>query len=417
METSPTLTPLRRWFGLFAVVWVLALTMSAAGTSHAPEDLRRTAIPTAGTTFAPSQRVLVRDDHGVLYLAYLKNVGGIAQVYVARSQDEGSSWTDLPPASTGPTESSNRHLLIDREGRLRLFWTKQVRAGAGEEDHGTDRQIFTSTYGDGRGRWSAQKQLTFREYNGFPSSAVDSRGRVHLVWYGFAGQAYQVMYSVSQDGHWSDALQLSHAFPDSVNPTIVVDGQDHLHVAWYKYTRAARASQVYYRRYDAQEEHWLDQVQLSKDVRNATNVSLAVDARGRVHAVWEGRPALTEFSRLYHRTLDQGAWGPQAAITPPSSQATHPSVAADREGRVYAFYHSGADDQIYLVTRDGERWGRPRRLTDTRDNAYPSARWSLYTPALGASGGVIDYVWTELDADPANPAGAHLIRYGGIPVR
>lgn len=409
-------------------------------------------VPSTGTTYAGSQRVLVRSPAGRLYLAYTKKIRGVDQVYVAASADNGTTWTDFPQISTGATNSNNPDLVVDVQGHLRLFWTKHEllpptgepstgwksgqagtrptakqqadvaaakngfvkpgeSAGAGYEgDYGTIRQIFSSTF-DGRS-WSPQVQLTHGDYNGFPSAAYGPHGVLHMVWYGYDGHNYQVIYSALKDGSWSHPIQISEGYPDSVNPSIAVDGKGNLHVAWYKYSPATRSYQIFYREYRASDGRWTryDQ-QLSEDLGQAENVSMAVTPDGRVWVAWEGmpggrRPAGTS-TGVYVRSMQDGNWTPQQEVSLPAQHASEPSVAAGPNGRVYVFYQSDRNHQLYVAVHDGGQWRPPVELTKSGNNAYPNARWSRFDNVTTSRG--IDYAWTNMDRHPGNPLGKNRI--------
>lgn len=421
-------------------------------------------VPASGTTFAGSQRVLVRSDAGTLYLAYTKKIAGVDQVYVARSRDNGKSWSDYPQISFGDTNSNNPDIVIDKQGHLRVFWTKHEltpptgepstgwggsagkkhtkstsawnksagataaqqaatakngfvkpgqQTGEGYDgDYGTIRQLFMSVFNGSR--WSSQVQLTHGDYNGFPSAAYDSRGVLHMVWYGYDGHNYQVIYSSLKGRHWSAPHQISVGYPDSVNPSIVVDSQNNLHVAWYKYSPASKSYQIYYRQYRQKTHSWSagDQ-EISEGLLQAENVSLAVAAGNTVWVAWEGLVSRHAATGIYVRSLKNGTWSTQRLISLPGQAATEPSVTADSRGNVFVFYQGDKDHQIYLARYDGHTWRPVRKLTDSGKNGYPNARLAI-VPFRSAGGGRIDYVWTQLGRAPSSAVAKNRIHFASL---
>lgn len=382
---------------------------SVSQQAESPSSVIVSSLASSGTTFASSQRVLAQTPNGALHLTYLKPVEGHDHVFVARSTDNGRMWIDSTQVSAGATNATDRHLMVDRQGRLRLFWTQYATPASGDGE--PVRQIFWSTF-DGSA-WSAPEQLTRREYNGVPSAAVDSQGRIHLVWYGFDGEYYQIIYRRWVDGEWSKPRTISDGFPDSVNPAIAVDSQDNLHVAWYKFTHASKTYQVFYRQYDASDGEWLGQRMLSDDLFTATNVSLAVTPDNRVIVVYEGLARPNE-SALYARVYEDDRWGFQAEIVPPEVDAGRPSVAVDERGQAYAFYRQGNDERIHLVHSTGNGdWTESRMISESGRNDYPNVRWSsIQGPVVEG----LDVVWTEINANPENSDLSNLIHFRRIPL-
>ena len=260
-----------------------------------------------------------------------------------------------------------------------MFWTKFV-----EEEYG---QIFWRTYS--QGSWSAEQQITSGEgYAGFPSVAVDSKGVLHLVWYGFDGTTYQVYYSRYEFNNWSTPVRLSQGYPDSVNPTIAVDSKDNLHVAWYKSN--GHQYQIYYVQWAGS---WGDQVILSSGLTDSLNPTMAVDRLGRVYVFWDkGEAGQTQ---IYFALFKDGAWSGQIPITSGDLAAENPSVAVDDLGTAYVFYEK-TDGQIYL-REYSERWSDEMRLTYSGINTFPSVRWSYNNNPFNSEGGKIEYVWTSDD--------------------
>ena len=139
---------------------------------------------TTSTAFS-SQRKLVRSSNGDLFAVYLKQDGNLSQVYLSRSIDNGTTWQEVGRISDWKQEAARTTVTIDNRDRIYAFWTKFV-----EEYGQITYRIFD------HGILSEEHQITSGEaYSGYPSTAFDSKGRIHLVWYGFDGTAYQVFYS------------------------------------------------------------------------------------------------------------------------------------------------------------------------------------------------------------------------------
>jgi len=345
-----------------------------------------------------SQRKIVRDPAGRIYVAYTKPVNTLSQVFVQISEDQGATWRDLAQVSPPTGDATTPMLAIDSRQNLHVFWTQYVQ---------NVRQIFYAPIEQGKAR-PAQALTAGPAYNGFPSVALDSQDRIHLVWYGLDEGVYQIWYSRKDKDGWSVPLKLSTGFPDSVNPTVATDGQDNVHAAWYQLTHGVY--QIFYRRYDARSGQWGPQRSLGRTDTNALSPSIAVDTRGRVHLVWEQQDDAKRFQIAYAALDTENVIPPILWLTSGDLHATDPSVALDPQGRIYVFY-AKRDGQIYLRRFDGSAWRAEERLTRSGRNEYPSARWSFYHNPLTGINAKIDYIWTEELRD-----GSSQTRYGAVAI-
>jgi len=343
-----------------------------------------------------SQRKIVRDPGGRIYIAYTKPIEGASQVFVQASDDQGMTWRYLARLSPGPGDATTPMLAIDSKNNLHVFWTQYVQGV---------RQIFYAGVEQGK-PFPSQALTSGPAYNGFPSAAFDSKNQLHLVWYGLDGGVYQIWYSRKDGAGWSAPIKLSSGFPDSVNPTVATDAQDNVHVAWYQFDPARGAYQIFYRRYNAKTNTWETQRAISRTETNALSPSIAVDVLGQVHIVWEqwdGKHFQIAYSVITEKETSQ-----PLILTSGDLHATDPSIALDLQGRIYVFY-AKSDGQIYLKHKS-EAWQVEERLTREGQNEYPNARWSFFHNPLTGVNAKIDYIWSEETADGSRT------RYGAIPI-
>jgi hypothetical protein len=355
-------------------------------------------VPTLATAYS-SQRKIVSDVAGRLYAVYLalpqrKNDLNFTQVYLSESEDNGTTWRVLGQVSSGPYNSERATIITDADGRLRIFWTKFV----GEQEYG---QIFYRIFD--HGSFSSEQQLTSSAaYSGYPSAAIDSKGVLHLVWYGYDGVAYQVFYSRYDSTTWSPPIRLSQGYPDSLNPTVAVDSKDNVYVAWYKSN--GRYYEINSVRWNGA---WVDHAVLSHGRTDAVDPSMAVDAQDHVNVVWS-QGNVTQ-SQLYFAQLAQGKWSLPVSITSGQTSSVEPSIAAEGEAGLYVMYAKD-NGQIYMKHREAGVWSLEEKMTSTGFNSYPSVRWSYYYNPQYSGSARLDYVWTSLQGTVST------VRYGSTPI-
>lgn len=325
-------------------------------------------------TSANSQPKLGRDRHGTIYLAFVKPVGGFAQIFVASSADQGRTWR-VQQISTGRADSRFPTLAVGEDGRVHVAWTQY--------DGGTGKVYYARF--DGR-RWTAPVRLSpGQAYAGVPAIAADRTGTPHVVWYGIRNQApairtrhgsiYEILYSRVFEKRWTQPEIISPGIPDSINPTLGIDGQGRLHSAWYQFD-----ARVYQVRYTERDRVWNQPKQISSGGDDAAAVAMAAVPDGSVYLAWERRESggvSIYFAERHAR------WSGQQPIASPVREASNPSIAVDDGKRVYVVWES--DGQLHLKRRD-RQWLGTERLSTEGKNSYP---------IVSSNGSVVDLMWTQ----------------------
>lgn len=337
--------------------------------------------PTLLATAYNTQRKLARSEDGVLYAAVTNNVSGTPMVRVLSTTD-GGNWSTLPPPSATNLASDRSSLAIDSLGRLHLVWTELT------VDNG---QVFHARFASGA--WSPPVQLSHSPgYAGFPSLAVDAQDRAHVAWYGFDGTFYQIYYRRLDPGGWTNEDALTNEAVDATNPALALGPEGHAHIAWFRQNRQGTATEVAYLRLES------DVIRETRTVSaggmDALDPSLAVGTDGTVHLAWS---ALLGPARIqYVQRSPAGAWSPAEFVSPPSVGGLHPSLALHGGAGDVRIVWEGSDGEIYTQDRVVEYWSSPTRLSVGGVNRYPNARWSQdHNPVCPRVS--VDVVWTRED--------------------
>jgi len=359
--------------------WILAALLAALILASVPPPAEAGPEPPSPLATAyNTQRKLARATDGTLYAAVTKNVSGTPTVRVLATTD-GTAWTTLPPPSTTGLASDRSSLAIDSQGRLHLVWTELAIDGG---------QVFHSRYD---GAWSVPTQLSHSPgYAGFPSLAVDAQDRAHVDWYGFDGAFYQIYYRRLDASGWTNETALTNEAVDATNPALALGPDGRVHIAWFRQNRQGTLNEVAYLRLSGATTEEIRTV--SRPGIDAIDPSLVVDGAGTVHvayAVLEGGESRIE---VVERPPG-GTWSAPVFASPAGLGALHPSLAIDRGGSLRLAWE-GTDGEIYAQARGGS-WSPPARLSSGGANRYPNARWAQnFNPQCPADVGV-DVVWTH----------------------
>src|SRR6266480_2378423 len=252
------------------------------------------------------QRKMVADSLGNVYLAYRKIPSGLDhyEVYVAVSRDHGKTWSDL---GSSPAAIVNAPPLVN-----------------------------TSTEGGGNG---ADQRV--------PAVAVDSKGWVHVVWYG-RDQAYsgtnerQIKYACWNGTQWSTWVNISPVLGYSgqlywqEHPIIVVDRNDVLHVLW-EGSDSSSGTRIKYARWDAGTGTWgFVKIVAGIEGFNQKHVSMTIDRSNQLHLVWDGTDnahanSLVKYSSL-NANLTATTWTAWTNVYPRSQlNQSDPTLSTGQE--------------------------------------------------------------------------------------
>ncbi len=272
-----------------------------------------------------------------------------------------------------------------------------------------------------QGGWSEPVQISPPDINGwFADPAVDSEGRVHVVWDALypptsaLGESQGVtLYAVRENGRWSRPNDIEVHDPSAVaRPAIVCDGADRLHLLF----RQNRA--VYYTHADAEiawsVQSWSTPHRIS-GLLDTYIPDLLVGPDGTIHAFWaEWVPVtLSEeecfrehrqpyLADIFYRASHDGGehWGKAIDLSnTPDVGSGRVSVAMDEFGGL----HVGWDEGWDRVSLDGEplrvayahsldgglTWSEPRIFSPTGET------YAQMTVGTGEGGKVL-LVWREL---------------------
>ena len=144
-----------------------------------------------------------------------------------------------------------------------------------------DWQLYARTY-DGR-EWSARRRLTSADAPNFFHRLVrDPSGNLHLVWVAYQGGQSHVMWSRLSGGDWARPVEVSGA--SAWAPEAVADSKGNLYVVWDSYRTGNY--DIFLRRISA--EGLLGPVQqVTRSPLFQAHPTVAVDRQDRVWVAWD----------------------------------------------------------------------------------------------------------------------------------
>jgi hypothetical protein len=168
-------------------------TTSLVDVSQAPSDCG-----CAGWAFWGAQMTLAVDGRDRVYLVWNASAvkGGVNRLYVARSEDGGTTWSARQDVSRAPAGANNLFpaAAAQGDGDLRIAWMDD-RDGfdTGFDDPAARWNVYYRASRDGGRSWSPEATLSsspfLEPYGDYFELDVDGSGRTHAVW--GEGPSYQ----------------------------------------------------------------------------------------------------------------------------------------------------------------------------------------------------------------------------------
>jgi hypothetical protein len=333
---------------------------------------------TDGTSSNAERKAAVAPD-GTVFATFTEPQGNSTAIAVKRSTDGGKSWILLPLPSTAAAFRSC--VAVDSHGTLHIAWTEFV---------GPDRQVFYARL-DGQLNWTGKLQLSDTlGYSGFPSLAVDSQDRVHVVWYGFDGATYQVYYRYLDASGWHPAVQATHGVQDANNPSIAMGPDDRVHVAFFSYFRGQ--TDVWYM--VGGPSGWNILQRVNPTGVPSSNPSIVVHANGTAAIAYASGENATLEVRYTERDAS-GNWSVNEPVSALGEGGSNPSLVASDHNEAAVFFETASGELKYSVrsARNALAWSAERPIYSPAKSHWLSASWAAFPPLPET--GDVSVLWTQ----------------------
>ena len=360
-------------------------------------------------TYYANGRRLVRLSDGALYCVYHR-ANGAWQIYVKKSTDDGITWTDETRISTyagmATVTQAVPSIAVDSSDHLHVVWHGFATGFTARYQVWYNTYNGSSWAGPVRISDYAGMQSDHQRY---PSIAVDGSDNLHVVWDG-EGTGFttdnQIWYN-KYDGSWAGPVRISdYAGMDNYTqgqPAVAIDSHDYIHVAWYGMaTGFTFDNQIWYNKYDGS---WAGPVRIS-DYAGMTGEpqdapSIAVDSNDYIHVAWEGGAFGLINSQIWYNKYD-GSWAGTVRISDydgmDSYSQDNPSITVDATDGVHVAWFGKATGytatNVLWYNKYVAAWAGPEVIQTPGEMSSPNLRGSRY-PSSNIPSISVDYVFTE----------------------
>lgn len=236
----------------------------------------------------------------------------------------------------------------------------------------------------------------------YPQIGSDDFGRIHVFWSEDFDQDLwpdDILYTSSYEGStWADTFNVTANGGTSFPPSVVIDTNDNVHIAWAQALQSSSfPDDIYYRWWDG--ASWSDIVNVSQSDSATGALAMVTDAANCLHLIWVD--LATGETRIYHSRCS--VTGVETADQPPSSASIevyeirpNPSLSTaelifflQQSSNIEIAVHNTAGSLVTLLFEGSMPQGIHTLSWDGRDNVGKEVPSGIYFFRLTAGNSVV----------------------------
>lgn len=312
---------------------------------------------------------------GFLFLALLASTV-VLIAPVSASPDAGDDWTiPIAISQTSPWTDTligfnDRAIAVDDDGYVHV-------AMYGETNFTTGNNEISYATNKG-GSWNityvTQVNLTGYDQNR-PVIALDSNGVVHIAWAGFppgdGTTNRDIFYSNNQGGTFSTPYNMTQTDSlDEKDPTMVIDSQDGVHIAFIN-TLNGNATRYVYR---SPSGVWSSVQEINTGIFDSVldDVSIAVDSNDKVHIAFIGAIGGTSDRDVFLCNNVAGSWSTPYNVSGDfsSTEEINLSMDIDNNDQIHLSWAGPSSGYwgIFYSSGSGTSFSSPVNFSQTYSN-------------------------------------------------
>lgn len=310
------------------------------------------------------------------------------------------TWSEDNRLTFDPSSSNFPRVVVDSNNNIHVIWA---------DDRDDNYEIYYAKLDSEGNKIIEDKRITNApSYSWFPDIAVDNEDNLHIVWIDYRDGRSAIYYTkLDNDGTklLSDkrlsisnigivqpeqadlAMEHNDAFLNDVehNPTIAVDKNDRVHIAWSALSEEnvdiGSNYEIYYALLNSDGITLMNNVRITYAPSESDNPKIALDSFNNVCLVWDDNRN-GNFNIYYTKFSKREVIVPEELITNNTSNSREPSIAVDVNDNVIISWGDNRDEdsnqknyEIYYSKLDkgGNFLVKEERLTySLGDSYYPT---------------------------------------------
>lgn len=265
---------------------------------------------------------------------------------------EGTQWSTPENISNMSGGSYYPRIAIDRLNRIHVVWHDN--AGGG------DKVLYRSFDGT---TWSPTFTISDTLLNSlFPRLCTDSQGNLHVT---FGSATYpelhqEIFYRNCQGGTWAPITRITMDSVQSYSPDIAVLSNHRPVIVWGQVLLPWPLRRVYWSRSDMGGE-WQSPIPIA-DTSESVYPSIGVDSQDNVHVAWELRNRVNKPTRIMYSSHVKGQWSSPSDITGQVGNSGRVALKVDQQddchvlwaGTPYGIYYSRRTSTVNEVRNESD---------------------------------------------------------------
>ncbi|MDH5541995.1 MAG: glycoside hydrolase [Nitrospinota bacterium] len=216
--------------------------------------------------------------------------------------------------------------------------------------------------------WSRPKNLSEGLDNVYPPTLVlDGDENIHVAWNVYFGHNAAIYYLLNEGGKWGKREPLSKKNNASDwLPSLFVDKNRVVHIVYH---HSATEQGIEYR-HKGKDGKWSEPVNIAAGTKFTALGRVVMDGKGVLHAFFLSNTGNGE--DIFYTSRENGKWTEAAAITSTGKRSNVEKVLLDSKGRLHLFWNemSGVDNyDIYYISGENGKWSDVVKLVETEANS------------------------------------------------
>jgi len=293
--------------------------------------------------YQPTSEMFYYDQTVTITVNATDLAGNVMDEYSYSFATEMHSFGQNKQVNSGLTNSDRPVTVCDRSGNIWAAWH------AGSVGN---RDIYISKLAAGEENFGGTVQLTDNMTDQCnPAVALDSNGKLYVVWQDNREGDWDIYVSTSVDGiSWSTETRVNDPNDgNQVNPAIVIDSQNYAHVVWQD-DRADNQDICIATSSDGFVTKTVSQI--TSDNFDQVEPAVAADSDNTIYVVWtDGRNGSSDI----YGAASSNPWTNVAMVSNTNNQSS-PAIAAESTGSILHLLwvdDTSGDDDIYYASSNG----------------------------------------------------------------
>jgi len=300
------------------------------------DDLRLTFDPTRSRDSSISI-----DSNGNVHIAW-EDYGGDYEIYYTKLDNNGNTLVDNLKLTFDPAYSYDPSISTDSNNNVHIVWW---------DSKDGNHEIYYTKLDNNGNTIINDSRLTFDSgISRSPLIAIDSNDNVHIEWmddrdYPGTNNYYEIYYTkLDNNGNTLvDDLRLTFDSSWLWWPSISTDSNDNVHIAWWDERDGGGGAEIYYTKLDNNGNTLIDDSRLIFDSGMSKSPSISIDSNDNVHIAWHDDRDYGNGEIYYKRTLNAP---PIITSTPPTEAYLNKNYVYDVEA-----IDLGGDTLVYNLTK------------------------------------------------------------------